>query len=138
MKKAFSASGPAAACPCGSGAAYAACCGRIHGGMPAPTAVQLMRARYSAYVARDDAFILASWHASTRPSALEPEQDPATRWLGLDVRHRTEQGDTATVEFVARYKVGGRAHRLHEVSSFVREAGAWWYVDGSFTKEEKR
>jgi SEC-C motif domain protein len=34
------------------------------------------------------------------------------------------------VEFVARYKVNGRAHRLHEISRFVREAGKWLYVDG--------
>jgi SEC-C motif-containing protein len=31
------------------------------------------------------------------------------------------------VEFVARYKVGGKAHRLHEISQFVRESGAWVY-----------
>ena len=41
-----------------------------------------------------------------------------------------------SVEFVARYKVNGRAHRLHEVSRFVREAGEggmrWFYLDGSF------
>ncbi len=41
------------------------------------------------------------------------------------------------MEFVARYKIGGRAHRLHEVSRFVREAGSgdvprWYYLDGSF------
>ena len=36
----------------------------------------------------------------------------------------------ATVEFVARYKINGRAHRLHEVSRFVREHGLWFYVDG--------
>jgi SEC-C motif-containing protein len=35
------------------------------------------------------------------------------------------------VEFVARYKVGGRAHRLHESSRFIRgEDGHWRYVDG--------
>jgi SEC-C motif-containing protein len=35
------------------------------------------------------------------------------------------------MEFVARYKVGGRAQRLHEISRFVREAGQWLYVDGA-------
>jgi len=54
------------------------------------------------------------------------------RWLGLPVRHRQETGDTATVEFVARYKVGGKAHRLHEISRFIREDGRWYYVDGEF------
>jgi SEC-C motif-containing protein len=61
----------------------------------------------------------------------------ATRWLGLEVRDHVATGDSATVEFVARYKLGGRAHRLHEVSRFVREQGRWWYRDGSFPKEEQ-
>jgi len=38
--------------------------------------------------------------------------------------------DHATVEFVARSKLSGRAHRLHEISRFVREDGRWYYVDG--------
>jgi len=36
----------------------------------------------------------------------------------------------AEVEFVARYRVGGRAVRLHERSRFVNEQGRWLYVDG--------
>lgn len=38
--------------------------------------------------------------------------------------------DHASVEFVARSKLGGRAERLHEISRFVREDGRWFYVDG--------
>ncbi len=95
-----------------------------------------MRARYSAYVAGDDAFIAASWHATTRVPMTslnhEPGAQAPTQWLGLDIRRHEAAGDTATVEFVARFKTGGRAERLHEISRFVREGGAWWYVDGSF------
>ena len=36
----------------------------------------------------------------------------------------------AEVEFVARSKTGGRAHRLHECSRFEKEGGRWNYVDG--------
>jgi len=36
--------------------------------------------------------------------------------------------DRGIVEFVARSKLGGRAHRLHEVSEFVREGGRWFYL----------
>ncbi|MBC7414933.1 MAG: hypothetical protein H7327_08380 [Herminiimonas sp.] len=126
------------ACPCCSGLAYAACCGHFHQGAPVPTAGQLMRARYSAYVLHDHAFILSSWHPDTRPSVEEAGPDSQTRWLGLEVRQQTESGDTATVEFVARYKIGGRAQRLHEVSRFVREGGWWFYADGSFPKEQEQ
>ena len=53
--------------------------------------------------------------------------------LGLEVKKcNAESADRATVEFVARYKIGGRAFRLHEISRFVREEGIWFYVDGQF------
>ncbi|MEC4718989.1 YchJ family metal-binding protein [Noviherbaspirillum sp. CPCC 100848] len=125
------------ACPCG-GKDYAACCGRfIEGGVPAPAADLLMRSRYTAYVLRNEAYLKATWHATTRPA--EPvAQDDDMKWLGLDVRRHVpnaEDGDRATVEFVARYKIGGRAHRLHEISRFVREDGKWFYVDGSFPEK---
>ena len=118
-------------CPCG-GANYATCCGRYHNGAPAPDALTLMRSRYSAYVLKLEAYLLASWHDSTRPAALDLAADN-TKWIGLEIRkHNAESADRATVEFVARYKIGGRAARLHEVSRFVREDGKWFYLDGEF------
>ena len=129
---------PTPTCPCGSGAGYPQCCSRFHNQVPAPSAELLMRARYSAYVMHNRAFIIATWHPTTRPADLDQEvDDRATRWLGLEVVQHRPDGDQATVEFVARYKLGGRAERLHEVSSFVREAGWWWYVDGSFPEKKK-
>ncbi|WP_342718641.1 YchJ family protein [Propionivibrio dicarboxylicus] len=92
----------------------------------------MMRSRYSAYVLRLEPYLLATWHASTRPASLDLAADTA-RWLGLQVRrHETPATDRAIVEFVARYKIGGRAQRLHEISRFVREDGRWFYVDGDF------
>ena len=90
-----------------------------------------MRSRYSAYVLRCEPYLKATWHASTRPGDAIA-QDDGTKWLGLEVKKHVPAGDEATVEFVARYKIGGRAYRLHEVSRFVREDGRWFYVDGSF------
>ena len=90
-----------------------------------------MRSRYSAFVRGDAAHLLATWHASTRPAALELE--PGVKWLGLDVRGpRAIDADHAEVEFVARSRLAGRATRLHERSRFVREGGHWFYVDGEF------
>jgi SEC-C motif-containing protein len=93
-----------------------------------------MRSRYSAYALQLADHLLATWHSSTRPAALEPDP-PGVKWLGLEVRrHEVQDPDHATVEFVARSKLGGRAHRLHETSRFVREPagaeGRWFYVDG--------
>lgn len=122
------------ACPCGLGPPLALCCGRYHPGgtqpLGAPTAEALMRSRYSAYVLDRRGYLLDTWHPGTRPPALEPPE-PGLRWLGLSVlRHEAAGGDHAVVEFVARSKLGGRAHRLHERSRFVREGGRWYYVDG--------
>jgi len=89
-----------------------------------------MRSRYSAYVRDLTGYLLDTWLPRTRPSALEPNP-PGLRWLGLEVRrHAAQDVDHATVEFVARSRLGGRAQRLHETSRFVREQGRWYYVDG--------
>jgi len=90
----------------------------------------LMRSRYSAYVLGLVDYLLATWHPGTRPSAIEPDP-PGLKWLGLEVKraHRIDD-DHATVEFVARSRLAGRAHRLHETSRFVREQGRWFYLDG--------
>ncbi len=123
-----------ATCPCGLGRPYAACCGPLHAGAIAETAEALMRSRYSAYVLGDIDYLLATWHAATRPAQIDLGDAAATRWLGLEVkRHAMTGADSAIVEFVARYKVGGAAAvRLHELSHFVREDGRWYYVDGQF------
>ena len=88
-----------------------------------------MRSRYSAYVLGLREYLLATWHDSTRPQVLEME--PATRWLGLQVKEHRVAGDRAEVAFVARYRIGGgSAVRMAERSRFVREGGQWYYVDG--------
>lgn len=112
--------------------AYANCCGRFLDHVndtPAPDAEHLMRSRYSAFVNERADYLLATWHSSTRPASLDFEVD--AKWLGLDVRGYDVTGaDTAEVEFVARYRVAGRAVRMHERSRFMRENGRWFYLDG--------
>ncbi len=123
-------------CPCGRpdsqgrGLAYAQCCAPAHSGQePAPDAETLMRSRYSAFVRGDVPYLLATWHTRTRPASLEVQE--GAKWLGLDIRaHRSTGTDTAEVEFVARFRVAGRAVRQHELSRFVREEGRWYYIDG--------
>ncbi len=131
-------------CPCGRTAhsvtkagkrqllPFANCCGLYlnrHDDTPAADADTLMRSRYSAFVLGRAEYLLATWHPSTRPTDLA--LDPAAKWLGLEVRsHKLLDANHAEVEFVARYRDGGRAVRLHERSRFVRESGRWFYVDG--------
>ena len=130
MKK--SAHAAKAACPCGSGQTYAACCGPWHAGLNqgqhAPTPEALMRSRYSAYGLGLLDYLLATWHPSTAPGDLEL---PPVKWLELDIRHAEATGDVGVVEFVARLRDQGRGARLHEISRFVREDGRWLYIDGT-------
>ena len=120
-------------CPCGTSKTYTACCGRYHAGEAAPDALSLMRSRYTAFVLRDEAYLRASWDPATCPADLGfDDSGGRTQWLGLDIKqHQLTGEDTAEVEFLARYRIGGgRAVRLHERSRFVRRDGRWLYMDG--------
>ncbi|WP_329620294.1 YchJ family metal-binding protein [Streptomyces sp. NBC_01255] len=123
-------------CPCGLDAAYGACCGRFHSGTAgtAPTAELLMRSRYSAFVVRDEAYLLRTWAPETRPGDVD--FDPALRWTGLEIQETTDGTafhQHGTVTFAAAYVHGGEPGAMRERSRFARHEGAWVYVDGDVT-----
>ena len=133
-------------CPCG-GPSLATCCGPyLSGAAVPPTAEALMRSRYTAYTTGNEPYLRATWHPRTVPAEALIDPIERLQWLGLEVesalrlRQRKaqlpESQDADTVEFVARYKINGRAHRIHEISRFVREeangVARWFYLDGSF------
>lgn len=119
-------------CPCRKKSetrTYADCCEPYHRGLrAAPTPEVLMRSRYAAFALLEADYLLATWHASTRPKTLDFTQGQT--WMLLKVLATNTQGDSATVEFEARSRISGSAHVLHEESRFVREGGLWFYVDG--------
>lgn len=118
-------------CPCQNNQPYRACCGRfLDRGENAPNAELLMRSRYTAYTLHRADYLLATWHPGTRPASLDLTNSPQ-QWMGLSIkRHEQSNPDHAVVEFIARYKINGRAFRLHEISRFVCKQGCWFYVDG--------
>ena len=120
-------------CPCGLGS-YAQCCKPYHDGENAPDAEKLMRSRYSAYVLQNEAYLLKTWHSSTRPTEALFQNSEHQQWLELKVKQWKigENQKTAQVEFIAIYKINEKAYRLHEISDFVLENGQWFYVDGQF------
>jgi SEC-C motif domain protein len=112
-------------CPCGSGATYDACCGRMHRGAVTPaTAEELMRSRYAAYAVGDLDYVFRTWHPRTRPQDLSP--DPGLTWTGLEVIGSGEDW----VEFAAAFTRAGEAGELRERSRFQRRGERWVYVDG--------
>ncbi|MFK8050916.1 MAG: YchJ family protein [Halioglobus sp.] len=119
-------------CHCGLDIPYEECCGPvIAGSSPASTAQSLMRSRYSAFVECNEAYLLETWHSQTRPSRVR--FDSAQRWLGLVIKSThggMQEDDKGEVEFVARYKIAGKGHRLRERSRFEKVGGRWYYLDG--------
>ncbi len=119
-------------CPCGKSKQYSDCCGRyLDQSEVAATAENLMRSRYTAYTLNREDYLLATWHHNTRPASLGLANQPRNQWLGLILKHLEQSApDHAIVEFIARYKINGRAYRLHEISRFIYQEGLWFYVDG--------
>lgn len=96
------------------------------------TAEELMRSRFAAFKRADAAWLLRTWHPSTRPEPLDLSDNP--RWRGLqivDVQGGGADALSGIVEFRATYlQEDGGLGILHERSRFVREDGRWFYVDG--------
>ena len=115
-------------CPCGSGTAYAECCGPLHRQAAlAETPEQLMRSRYAAYAVGELDHVFRTWHPRTRPDEISP--DPTLTWTGLEIL----SADGDEVEFVASYERAGVPGRRHERSRFEQRRGKWVYVDGELS-----
>lgn len=122
--------GPEDPCPCGGGA-FGDCCGPLLAGAEAPTALALMRSRYTAFVLGATAHLLRTWHAERRPPRLDLDED--VRWRRLQIVDTARGGPrdaTGVVEFRAAYRRPDGGGVLHERSRFSRVDGRWTYVDG--------
>lgn len=90
-----------------------------------------MRSRYSAFALGEPDYLRGTWHPDKRPSRVR--LDEQQKWIGLSIK-ATEAGresdDRGCVEFVARFKIAGKGHRLHENSRFEKIDGRWYYLDG--------
>jgi SEC-C motif-containing protein len=119
-------------CPCGSNRTPDQCCRPyIDCQKNAPTAEALMRSRYTAFVLHNESYLRYSWHPDTCPQVIDLTNE--TRWLGLKIKGTSggsEKDSSGEVEFIARFKINGKASRLHEISYFTRYQNRWVYVNG--------
>lgn len=124
-------------CPCGSSRDYASCCGPfIEGDAKAPTAEQLMRSRYTAYVRARIDYITKTHDPSTRSSHDEEAARAwaeSAEWMGLEILS-TEAGgandERGEVEFIARYRNEDGEQEHREISEFRKHHGAWYFTSG--------
>lgn len=123
------------ACPCGSGVDEGACCGPLLAGAAAPTALALMRSRYSAYVRRGVGYLIATHDPATRARVNRDELTRwcrETTWRGLEIVTTVAGGVADTigiVEFIARGVARDNPFTHHERSRFRRVDGRWVYTD---------
>ena len=125
-------------CPCASGKTFGECCGPILSGKKkAETAVEVMRARYSAYAVCDTGFLYRSSGDEVRAEFDEKtarEWAQIATWQGLEIV-KTEKGgpgdEEGTVEFIAKYTAQDRECCHHERSLFRKIDGEWRFIDGA-------
>lgn len=88
-----------------------------------------MRSRFTAFAVGDPAYLLRTWHRSTRPKTLDLDVD--RRWYRLDIAW-TERGglldQDGEVSFRAFFRDPDGAGSQQEVSRFLREDGHWFYL----------
>ena len=84
-----------------------------------------MRSRYVAYCLNEEQYLLESWHVSTRPPSVKA--DPSVKWIRLKIIDASSYDDQ--VEFVAAYRLNGKAHKFKERSRFLFDGGTWFYLD---------
>lgn len=120
-------------CYCGSSKPFESCCDRyISGAQKAPTALALMKSRYSAYASHQTDYLLATTHISERKYYSKEEilhWAKSNKWQKLEIIAVTDD----TVEFKAFYFDENNENRVHhELSTFKQENGSWFYVNGKF------
>ncbi|AEW85223.1 preprotein translocase subunit SecA [Flavobacterium columnare NBRC 100251 = ATCC 23463] len=118
-------------CFCGSKKIFHECCEPFILGISKPsTAEELMRSRYSAYCIHQVDYLLNTTHISTRKFYTKKDflaWATQNNWLKLEVLEATEQN----VEFKAYYIDSNlQSHCHHEKSSFRKQGGIWYYVEG--------
>jgi SEC-C motif-containing protein len=127
-------------CPCGSGVSYQQCCEPFHNGGEPPTALLLMRSRYSAYARSRADYIQRTTHPKSpyfeqnrkKWTAAILEFCHTTRFTKLEILGHGEDW----VSFAAHLLQGGKPVVLRERSHFEKDGSHWRYLQGELNVTE--
>ncbi|MNL11859.1 hypothetical protein D3C87_1327110 [compost metagenome] len=126
-------------CHCGKSISYEECCGKFHSGDALPkTSEELMRSRYSAFVVKDIDYLAESLDPQNRHDFSRKDTETWANnatFTGLDIIKTEDNGNKGMVEFKAHYTIGAEAYVHHEVSTFRKQAGQWYYKSGKIYEE---
>ncbi len=123
-------------CPCGANFPYTDCCGPlIRGAVPADTAEDLMRSRYTAFSRQEWDYLDKTRHTGEQ----EPEKTRSTHyrqdnivWTKLEILGSKNGGQSdkeGEVSFIAHYVENDEEKILQETSKFIKEDGRWYYSE---------
>lgn len=103
-----------------------------------------MRSRYAAFALGLGEYLVGTLAEGHDDLALPREdlvrelahQKDDLRYMGLDILHASSRGDEGEVLFFARIFQKGKSRSFVELSRFVRQGGAWRYLEGTPIPEE--
>ncbi len=125
-------------CPCCSQTNYQDCCQPyLDGSKKAPTALALMRSRYSAYVTGHIDYIEQTMRKKALVGFNKQEVlawAKQCEWQKLEVVNASKD----TVHFIATFKHNGIKQQLIENSLFERSNGQWFYVGEATNQKTPR
>lgn len=129
-------------CPCGSGKTFSQCCNPyITGEQAAETPEQLMRSRYSAFVAKQMDYVFETTDPQIRSKLdhqANVEWSETATFQKLEVISSSNEGNKGTVEFKAYYKTKDQDEVHHELSRFRKQSGTWYFRDGRVISTPKQ
>lgn len=127
-------------CPCQSDSMYHKCCGPYHSGENPKSALELMRARFSAFALNNPDYIIDTTHEDN-PEKIgdlnEWKKDlhnfsEKVNFDSLKIEEFIDGESTATVTFTAFLSQEGKDASFTEKSTFKKENGQWLYLKGDF------
>ncbi|KAJ1427839.1 hypothetical protein B484DRAFT_450121 [Ochromonadaceae sp. CCMP2298] len=150
---------PSSPCPCGSGAAFEACCKPFHDGVATPPVpAKQVRARFSSLALGNAEYMLKSTHPEHKDYMPVEREGKRSNWLRQTSSYSKqfkfltlkfdEPSDLETVptdsvayvSFVAQLQREGsnKIDNLQETSKFIKtEGGDWLYADGKIQSSSK-
>ncbi len=127
-------------CPCGSLKKYKNCCRIFHYGENPQNALELMKSRYSAFVAHDSSYIIKTTHKENPEytSDIQAWEDSITEFSShtdfknLEIIDFNEENELAFVTFKATIFQGAIDVSFTEKSKFLKIDDVWLYHSGEF------
>jgi SEC-C motif-containing protein len=130
-------------CPCGIGKDYSSCCAPLHKGeQKAKTAEQLMRSRYCAFAKEEIDYVINTQDSASRDELNRQEIEIWSKesdWKNIEIvetQDGLEKDEQGVVEFKATYVVGDKEVVHHERSTFKKEDGDWYFVEGDVLRDQ--